>query len=346
MNIKINLGIWDSVFCVPSAVADKYLKTARGSDIKVLLFLLRHSGESFSSEAVGERLGLTAEQVEESVEFWKQREIIGADETGELSALLKINVETTREETSAALAREQTETIGTRGLKPVSESLVHKINLERTPDFPPVEIARTVRGNEKADYLFKHCEMLYGRPLKHSEQQTLMIILEDACLPVEAALILVDYCFSVDKATPAYMRTMAAEWAESDISTIEKAEQRVEELKRLDGAVGRFKKMFEVNSAFSKQQKEFIGRWINLYGFSDEMISEAYQITLNGAGKLSFPYMNKILENWYGKGIKSKEQIETDKKPKAAVKGENSSLDIKRIEQLMSDKYKKSGGSL
>lgn len=342
MNIKINLGIWNSVFCVPSAVADDYLKIARGSDIKVLLFLLRHGGESLSCEAVGEMLGLTAEQVEESVEFWMQREIIGAETSGELTPLLKDDDNKPRTNTAAVSQSSQAELTG---LKPVSESLVHKINMERTPDFPPVEIARTVRGNEKADYLFKHCEMLYGRPLKHNEQRTLMIILEDACLPVEAALILVDYCFSVDKATPAYMRTMAAEWAESEISTIEKAEQRVEELKRLDGAVGRFKKMFEVSSAFSKQQKEFIGKWVNAYGFSDEMIGEAYQITLNGAGKLSFPYMNKILENWYSKGIKTREQIDVDKKPHSAVKGENASLDIKKIEQIMSDKYKKSGGS-
>lgn len=341
MEIKINLGIWNSVFCVPSAVADNYLKIARGSDIKVLLFLLRHGGESLSCEFIGEQLGLTAEQVGESVEFWKQRDIIGGKSAGELIPLSKDIESGQAVKTESALESGSELT----GVKPISESLVHKINLERTPNFPPAEIARTVKGNEKADYLFKHCEILYGRPLKHNEQQTLMIILEDACLPVEAALILVDYCFSIDKATPAYMRAMAAEWAESEISTIEKAEQRVEELKKLDSAVGRFKKMFEVNSAFSKQQKDYISKWINSYGFSDDMIGEAYQITLNGAGKLSFPYMNKVLENWHGKGIKSKEQIESDKKPQSAVKGENASLDIKKIEQIMSDKYKKSGGS-
>lgn len=342
MNIKINLGIWNSVFCVPSAVADDYLKIARGSDIKVLLFLLRHGGECISSEAVGDKLGLTAEQVEESVDFWRQREIIGAETSGELTPVINDSDNTPRTNTAAVSEKGRIEL---NDIRPMTESLVHKINLERTPDFPPAEIARTVRGNEKADYLFRHCEILYGRPLKHNEQRTLMIILEDACLPVEAALILVDYCFSADKATPAYMRTMAAEWAESEITTIEKAERRVEELKRLDGAVGRFKKMFEISSAFSKQQKEFIGKWVNVYGFSDEMIGEAYQITLNGAGKLSFPYMNKILENWYGKGIKTREQIDADKKPRSDVKGENASLDIKKIEQIMLDKYKKSGGS-
>lgn len=338
MNIKINLGIWNSVFCVPSVVADNYLKLARGSDLKVLLFLLRHGGESIGSGEIGNQLGLTSEQVEEGVEFWKQRGVIGAEETdGQTVLLPKSNEEARTSEIPAETLSERQKP--ERG---ITESLVHKINLERTPDFAPVEIARTVRGSEEADYLFKHCEMLYGRPLKHNEQRTLMLILEDACLPVEVALILVDYCFSVNKATPAYMRTMASEWAESEISTIGKAERRVEELKRLEGAVGRFKKMFEVNSVFSKQQKDNIEKWVNVYGFSDEMINEAYQITLNGAGKLSFPYMNKVLESWFSKGIKTKEQLEADKNPQAAaVKGENASLDISKIEQMIMDKYRK-----
>ncbi len=78
------------------------------------------------------------------------------------------------------------------------------------------------------------------------------------------------------------------------------------------------------------------------------MINEAYQITLNGAGRLSFPYMNKILEGWHSKGYKNVGQIGMDKKPKKSKKGEkgeNASLDITKIEQFMTDKYKKTGGS-
>lgn len=343
MKYKMKLGIWNSVFCVPSVVADNYLKLARGSDIKVLLFLLRNSDEYISSEIIADKLGLSAEQVDESIVFWKDREIIGVDDSGEATPLQKyrktgdedVNTQT---ENKAAVPQ----------IKPVAESLVRKINLERTPDFPPAEIAKTIRNNDKADYLFKHCEILYGRPLNHNEQRTLMIILEDACLPVESALMLVDYCFSINKATPAYMRAMALEWSESEINTIDKAERRVEELKKSDSAIGRFKSMFEINSAFSKQQREMIGKWVNIYGFDDEMINEAYQITLNGAGRLSFPYMNKILEGWHSKGYKNVGQIGMDKKPKKSKngeKGENASLDITKIEQFMTDKYKKTGGS-
>ncbi|MCM1054105.1 MAG: DnaD domain protein [Bacteroides sp.] len=326
MNYKINLGVWNNIFCVPNIIVDRYIRLAGERELKVLLYLLRHSGEAFNDETIAKELSLSAEQVEEGIEFWKARGLFTADGAGELVPLQ--TAENTGAAASSALAAK-------------TESIVKRIELTRAPDFPPAEIAKTVRGSDKADYLFKHCEALYGRPLKHNEQNTLMIILEDVCLPVEVALILVDHCFSVKKNTPSYMRSVALEWAESGINTIERAEKRAEELKRFDSAVGRFKSMFEVSSAFSKEQKELINRWVNDFGFEDEMISEAYQITLNQTGKLAFKYMNKILSDWYGKGIKKKEQLEADKKPKTAEKGENASLNIAEIERLMIERATK-----
>lgn len=330
MKYELNLGIWNGIFCVPNAVVDDCLKLARGNDLKVLLYLLRNAGAAFDAKEIAEYLSINDEQVEESIDFWKQRGIIDISENGELvpsQVKTNSNVHQTTANTSSAHA-----------LDPV-----RKIELDRTPDFTPKEIASAVRGNEKADYLFKHCEKLYGRPLKHNEQRTLMIILEDACLPVEVALILFDYCFSVDKATPAYMRTVALDWVEAGILTIDKATEKAAELKNLDSAISRFKKMFEITSAFSKQQKECIDKWVNVYGFSDGMVNEAYQITLNATGKLAFPYMNKILEGWHVNGITTVEQLSEQEK-KHSEKNTNSSFDVSTIEQLVANKYKKLGG--
>ena len=331
MKYKVNLGIWNGIFCVPNTVVDDCLRLARGNDLKVLLYLLRNSGVSFDEKEIAEYLSITDEQVEESVDFWKQRGIIDFNESGEIvPSENKKNVFAERAASNAVSANT---------LDPV-----RKIELDRTPDFTPKEIATTVRGNERADYLFKHCEMLYGRPLKHNEQRTLMIILEDACLPVEVALILIDHCFYVNKATPAYMRTVALDWVENGIVTIDKAEEKAAELKNLDNAISRFKKMFEVTSALSKQQKEYIDKWINVYGFSDEMVNEAYQITLNSTGKLAFNYMNKILDGWHANGITTPEQLLNEQEQRRSDKNTNSSFDATTIEQLVSDRYKKLGG--
>ncbi|MDE6579710.1 MAG: DnaD domain protein, partial [Ruminiclostridium sp.] len=330
----------------PSVNGVNKYKLAGENDIKILLYLLRNSEEIFSSKELGEQLGIDPEQVEESLNFWIKREVLSIDAVGNL-APAESNAETYIKK---AVGTENTAGITTAQSKPsfassrtIAESVVRKVNLERTPDFPPVEIAQTVRNNANADFLFKQCEKLYGRPLKHNEQNTVMVILEDTCLPAEVCLILINYCFSVGKATPAYMRKTALEWSESEITTIEKAEKRVTRLNNFNGAVGRFKKMFEVTSSFSKQQEEMIDKWVNTYGLSDEMIEEAYQLTLNGAGKLSFPYMNKILEDWNSKGYKNVEQIHLDKTSKSKKETTESSFDIAEIEKMINNKYMNSG---
>lgn len=330
MKYELNLGIWNGVFCVPNSVADDCLKLARGNDLKVLLYLLRNAGAAFDEKEIAEYLSISEEQVEESVTFWKQRGIIDVSESGELvPSEIKV---------SSAVNHSSDNTSSVNTL-----DTVRKIELDRTPDFSPKEIATTVRGSERADYLFKHCEILYGRPLKHNEQRTLMIILEDACLPVEVALILVDYCFAVNKATPAYMRAVALDWVETGIITIEKAEEKAAELKNLDSAINRFKKMFEVTSSLSKQQKEYIDKWVNIYGFNDEMVNEAYQITLNATGKLAFQYMNKVLEGWHANGIAAVEQLHAEQEKKHSEKTTNSSFDANEIERIVSDRYRKLG---
>lgn len=342
MDYKINLGIWSNIFCIPTVIVDKYIKIAGENDIKVLLYLLRNSGAVYESKEIGEQLGIDSEQAEESINFWVKREVLSIDKNGGLTPKdnsLEVNIKkTVNGGKNDAESESSYPSVNT-----VTESIVRKVNLERTPDFPPVEIAQTVRNNANADFLFKQCEKLYGRPLKHNEQNTVMIILEDTCLPAEVALILINYCFSVNRATPAYMRQIAAEWSESEINTIEKAEGRVEQLQNLDSAVFRFKKMFEVTSSFSKQQKEMIDKWVNVYSFNDEMINEAYQLTLNGTGKLSFPYMNKILEDWHSKGFKNTEQVSKEKPSKNKMETREPSFDINEIEKLMNDKYMNSG---
>jgi len=52
MSMKINLGAWNSIFAVPSSVVDEGLKFSDGVKLKVLLYLLRHSGEDVNESDI------------------------------------------------------------------------------------------------------------------------------------------------------------------------------------------------------------------------------------------------------------------------------------------------------
>ena len=321
MEYKLNLGCWGNIFAVPASVVDDYIKVSSGENLKILLYFLRNTDTAFSLEQAAKALALTENQVEDGLAFWKQRGLL-AENNGEIAP-----ADGTVKKQESTIQQAKTE-----------QSSLRKIEINKTPQFTPKEIAATVRDNSQADLLFKYCEKMFGRPLKRNEQNTLMIILEDVCMSAEVAMVMIEYCFSIEKISPAYMRIMAVDWAEAGIDTIEKAEARVIELKSLQSAEAKFRKMFGMTSSFSKAQLEMLETWINKYCFNDEMIDAAYQITLDNTGKLSFPYMNKVLAKWHDMGFTKPEQVQKAKE--ASKPDKSSSFDISQIEKLASEKYK------
>ena len=69
MSMKINLGAWNSIFAVPSSVVDEGLKFSDGVKLKVLLYLLRHSGEDVNESDISKATGVNETDIPEAVEY-------------------------------------------------------------------------------------------------------------------------------------------------------------------------------------------------------------------------------------------------------------------------------------
>lgn len=319
MSYIINLGAWRSVFAVPSCVADNYIKIASGNQLKTLLYLLKNSGAVLTAAIISSETGVPEGEVSEALDFWEERGVIAKDKG-------TITPANTAPISSAVPVTEDKP-------KPVSP----RVALAET-QFPPTEIASAVNGDKAVKYLFETFERLAGRPTKHAERNTLMVIIEEIKLPCEVAVMLVNYCFEIDKATPAYMKTSALDWYESGIDTIGKAEERIRALKQRNTLENKLRVKFGMNSAFSAKQKEIINGWAEME-LPESLIDAAYDKTLNGAGKLSFPYMDSILRKWKEQGITDPAQLEKQKKQEASESG--SSFDISELEQSAYQRYKK-----
>ncbi|MBQ9483329.1 MAG: DnaD domain protein [Ruminiclostridium sp.] len=326
MDHRINLGAWRKVFAVPSCIADEHhLKLASGTQIKVLLYLLAYPDVGIREENIASELGISKEDVSDALLYWVNAQILtGSD--GEYYPS-----EAPRSSSPAQPARQ-----------PVSESASMstpeaRAALSSETQFPPKTIAGAVNGSTAIKCLFDTYDKLAGRPTKHAERQTLMVLIEEIGLPCEVAMMLIEYCFNIDKATPAYMKTVALDWIESGIDDIPKAEERIKLLRKRHSAETRLKKKFGMTTAFSQKQKQMIAEW-NDMGISEELLDEAYDITLNNTGKPSFPYMDKVLREWLKNGITDPSMIESRKKAENAEKAP--SYNTSEIEQRTYNKYK------
>ncbi len=333
MNYKLNLGSWGGVFAVPSDVVDKYIKIAGGSSIKVLLFFLRHNGEQVSDEIIANALSMNCEDVNDALSFWRQVGLLDESDGSFAPATAPMSV---LQETGSII---DTPVASVSVTKEQADFAAIKAAALRSPEFTPAQIAGAVKSDEKMDFLFKTCETLYGRPLKHTEQNALITITEHIGLPTEVTLMLVDYCFSINKATPAFLKESAMNWMENGITDLASAERHISMLQSRYSAENSVKSIFGINRALSQKEKDFIDLWYNEWGFSSDMVKIAYDINVNAKGKFAFPYINKILENWHVKGIKTEEQVTEERNARSTASDNNYSFDADKLDELLLDEY-------
>ena len=79
MSYTVNLGCWGSIFAVPTEIVDKYLKIAGSAQLKVLLYILRHSGEEFDLQTIAKYLNMDSFDVKDCIEFWVSFNIIAVN---------------------------------------------------------------------------------------------------------------------------------------------------------------------------------------------------------------------------------------------------------------------------
>ena len=101
----------------------------------------------------------------------------------------------------------------------------------------------------------------------------------------------------------------STELADRGISTPEALEEEfcaVEAMRTLEGKV---RAMFGMKSrSLTKKEEAFLRAW-NEYGYGEEVISVAYELTVNATGEASLPYANSILKRWHEEGLDTLEKI-------------------------------------
>ena len=59
MEYTLHMGPWSSVFAVPTALVDRYIKLAGKEQLQVLLWMLRHGGEAVQPDLLAQALGMS-----------------------------------------------------------------------------------------------------------------------------------------------------------------------------------------------------------------------------------------------------------------------------------------------
>lgn len=283
---------------VPKSVADRFLSTATGAQIKVILCLIRFEDMALSPEDIAKQCGIGVPEVGDAVDFWVKSGLIirrGA------SLIL------------SHTASEQAQTL---------------------PRYNPESILEQKTNDESFSYLLDEIQRIIGKSVNHNDASVVFAMYDHLGFSCDLILQLVNYCVSGGKTNFRYIEKVALDWYDRGIDNFEKAEALIKSLEkraRVESAVSTY---FGIdNRALSKKEREYIENWTQTLCMPVEMIKEAYERCIDVKGKLSFAYINGILNDWFKKGWKKVSDIESADKKEPARVGRIKSYDSSAIEE-------------
>ncbi len=357
MSYTVNLGCWNSIFAVPSVVVDKHLKIAGSAQLKVLLWILRHSGEQFSVDTIAAALNMGSFDVRDCIEFWVSFGVIAADNNVIAPAgKAQTAVPDTSVHTPVSVIPDAVPEKKPTVFEPEPADIASQIQTEEPAQSPaadkretpparpvrpdPAYIAERMNSDPEIAALLNEAQYIFGRPVSHNENAGILMMHDNDGLPVEVILMLLTYGIE-NKKGMRYIEAMGKSWANEGILTPEQADEKI---RKLDESRDSWRKVqsilgLEFRSP-SASEEEMYSTWIRVWKFSDEMIKEAYDRCINAIGKYRASYVNSILMRWHQSNIKTIEQAKADQKSKAKKKKDsggssgNSSFDIDDLDDL------------
>lgn len=301
---------------VPADFIENKMPKANGAYVKVYLYALNtaYKGISEDTSDIAKKLGLLESDVLNALEYWEKENILTIN-----NSYIYFSGEEDKKEIS-------------------------KSQIKRKPQ---KNVSELMMNNKALADLCALSQEILGKTLNNSDLETLYWFYDELGFSPEVIIMLLEYCVSKDKRSMKYIEKVAIGWHENDITTMSQVDSYIKNEKEKSGYFYSLRKLFGITDRnLSKSEKTYLEAWKNNYGMNEEMVALAYEYCILSTGKLSFPYINSIIKDWFEKGIKTIEDAEKDhndfKNKNYSEKNQNvynSGVDHDELENIMHKNY-------
>lgn len=195
-------------------------------------------------------------------------------------------------------------------------------------------VAKRMEESEEVAFLMQEAQQILGRLINNGESATLLMVHDDFGLPVDVIIMLLQYASAKGKANLRYIEKVAMDWADEEIFTHEKAEEKLRKLADSAASWGQVQRAMGVDKhSPTKAEEAFANLWVSQWGFSTALIREAYERCVNQTGKVNMRYINKILERWHADGVTTLEQAQKEQAARTVKQEKQTTYDIDAFER-------------
>ncbi len=210
-----------------------------------------------------------------------------------------------------------------------SEETVKRVK-KHSSHYDGEDIADAIERDGSFKMLTEYAATNLEKQLNRNDLNTLYDLYDFYGMSSEFICGIIDYAVFVNKKYMSFVFNAAVTINAEGINTYDALEAYLEAKRKADGKISRFRKLCGIGSReLSEKEKRYTERWFGEMKLSFELVKFAYERTVDNTGEFSMPYMSKILEQWYAKGVRTPDDVALkDKKP---TEGAKSNDDIEEL---------------
>jgi len=307
--ISINAEGVSDYTLIPNTFIDKYMPSANGAYVKVYLYLLRcFTGNctEVTISSIADCLDNTEKDIIRALNYWEKLHVLSVTRNikKEITGIRLVDI-TKNHDSAIAQSRTDEITYADSELDEIAVSIHTNTKPAQRQSYSAEKVAQ-MSNNDEIKWAMHIVEIYLDRPLKPMDVQLILYLYEELHFSAELIMYLYEYCVSKGKKNTSYIEAVALTWAEEGIDTEEKAKEATAAYNEHFNAVN---KAFGLNRAPGQIERQYIKKWVEVFQFNDDIITEACNRTLLRTSKPDFKYTDKILETWFKNGVKGKDDI-------------------------------------
>ena len=301
--------------CVSNTFIDDFMKDANGEYVKVYLYLLRcltRDGFEFSISQLADCLDHTEKDVMRAFTYWEKVGLLRLEYSpdNELSGIYLVDVNGNgygKTESPVISNITSMNSRVARNVSVVEKNVAPVPPADLKPSYSPDQLKAFSEDSQVSDLIFA-TQTYLGHPLSISDTTTLLFWYDSLHFSVDLIQYLVETCIGSGHSSFHYMDTVARNWAEDGITTVDEA---ISTSSARNTVVYSIMKAFGISGrVLVESELNYVNKWSCSYGMALDLICEACKRTIMQTNKPSFPYADSIITSWHKAGVMTMEDVE------------------------------------
>ncbi len=188
------------------------------------------------------------------------------------------------------------------------------------------ELSRVLSGCVSEAFV-DEAQKAMGKMFNTGEVGKLVGLVDQLGFEEEAVLAILGYCVRIGKKSLSYAEKIAVGFHDEDILGTEDVHAQIDYLERKNTATEKVRVLFGFGGrALSSTEKKLFGKWTVDFCFDMDIITRAYELTVDAIQTPSPKYTDAILSKWHKAGLTSIHEVEAfiaDEKTKIASKAQS-----------------------